>query len=514
MKQILDLLKTEDLSQVIKQYEGAFEALGFKGLDPADAKAKFEAVYKQVREAALAFEAEPLNLALFEGESAMMSAMGQDLSAVKAERDAVELQIINRGKLRDAAEALGDTAAAAAFETERQKLITKELNLELEEQIKKAERLQGLGASKSATNFNATLSSDLFKKSFTADETSNSEKIGMLRDMTKGFTEDLKALGPEGAAMAAISEGVMGMTELFSTAFEEMNAGTLTAADGFAMAGAAISMIGNMYEQQSKAAIASIDKQIAAEKKRDGKSSESVAKIAQLEKKKERMERKAFETKKKFQTASAIMSTAAAIAGILGNADTLGPFAIPLAVMVGAMGAAQVAVIQGQSFEGGGAKSAAEPSKVSVGSRKNTVDLARANSPAGELAYARGASGMGEGMTNFRPTPSFTGTNYRAAGGNTAFMVGEQGPEMFIPDRSGSIVPADEVDDTRGISAPTNVNFTINAIDGASVQEMLLGQRGNIIGMIREAANASGEPFIESVNVLADNESFGNQIRN
>ena len=117
-------------------------------------------------------------------------------------------------------------------------------------------------------------------------------------------------------------------------------------------------------------------------------------------------------------------------------------------------------------------------------------------------------------MTNFRPTPSFTGTNYRAAGGNTAFMVGEQGPEMFIPDRSGSIVPADEVDDTRGISAPTNVNFTINAIDGASVQEMLLGQRGNIIGMIREAANASGEPFIESVNVLADNESFGNQIRN
>lgn len=502
MKQIIDLLKTEDLGQVIKQYEDAFKALGFEGLDPAEAKTKFKEVYKNVREAAVEFAKEPLEVAYFEAESQMMSAMGQDLSAVQAQREAVELQILNRVKLRDAAEALGDTTAAAAFETERQKLVTKELNLELEEQIKKAERLQGLGASKSATNFNATLSSDLFKKSFTADETSNTEKIGMLRDMTKGFTEDLKALGPEGAAMAAISEGVIGMTELFTTAFEEINERTLTAADGFAMAGAAISMIGNMYDQQSKAAISSIDKQIAAEKKRDGQSAQSVAKIAQLEKKKEKMERKAFETKKKFQTASAIMSTAAAIAGILSNSDTLGPFAIPLAVMVGALGAAQVAVIQGQTFEGGGSSSATAPSKVSVGNRKNTVDLARGNSPSGELAYARGASGTGSGMTNFRPTPSFTGTKYRAAGGNTAFMVGEQGPEMFVPDRPGTIVPADETEVST--QAPLNINFSINAVDGQSVEEMLLGQRGNIIGMIREAANGSGETFLESVNVLSD----------
>ena len=44
-----------------------------------------------------------------------------------------------------------------------------------------------------------------------------------------------------------------------------------------------------------------------------------------------------------------------------------------------------------------------------------------------------------------------------------------------------------------------NANITINAIDAAGVEEVLTQQRGNIIGMIREAAHEHGEEFIESV---------------
>ena len=89
------------------------------------------------------------------------------------------------------------------------------------------------------------------------------------------------------------------------------------------------------------------------------------------------------------------------------------------------------------------------------------------------------------------------GYKNRAEGGNTAFMVGEQGPEMFVPERPGRIVPSDD------ISAPTpiNANINISAIDAAGVEDVLVNQRGNIISMIREAANAQGNTFLEEVNV-------------
>ena len=55
----------------------------------------------------------------------------------------------------------------------------------------------------------------------------------------------------------------------------------------------------------------------------------------------------------------------------------------------------------------------------------------------------------------------------------------------------------------------SNVNFTINAVDAAGVQQVLEEQRGNIIGMIREAAHAHGEEFIEAVDTSAYGEASG-----
>ena len=49
----------------------------------------------------------------------------------------------------------------------------------------------------------------------------------------------------------------------------------------------------------------------------------------------------------------------------------------------------------------------------------------------------------------------------------------------------------------------SNVNFTINAVDAAGVEQLLVAQKGNIIGMIREAANEHGEEFMEGVNTNA-----------
>ena len=60
-----------------------------------------------------------------------------------------------------------------------------------------------------------------------------------------------------------------------------------------------------------------------------------------------------------------------------------------------------------------------------------------------------------------------------------------------------SVIPNDKLGGT------SNVNFTINAVDAAGVQEVLMAQRGNIIGMIREAAHEHGEEFMEPVNVEA-----------
>ena len=104
----------------------------------------------------------------------------------------------------------------------------------------------------------------------------------------------------------------------------------------------------------------------------------------------------------------------------------------------------------------------------------------------------RGESGIG-GPENFRP--AFGGYKNRAEGGSAAFMVGEQGPELFVPERPGRIVPNDDI----SAPAPSNVTFNINTVDATGVETLLTQQRGNIIGMVREAANSYGQDFIEEV---------------
>ena len=303
----------------------------------------------------------------------------------------------------------------------------------------------------------------------------------------------MELMGPEGGLISAVANGAVAITDAWSDAFKNMGKeGVSSMAVAMDAASATLGALGSILAESSKGRIAGVDDEIAAEQKRDGQSAASVAKIKKLEAKKEAIKRKAFETDKKIRMAQTIMNTASGIMAYMEEKN------IPMAVATGVMGAIQLATIASTSYKGGGgsAPQATVPTQVAVGSRSASVDLARGNNAGGEQAYMRGEAGVGSSMTDF--TRAFTGAKYRASGGETAgFMVGEQGPEMFIPDRAGRIAPADETSNMN--NAPTNINFSISAVDSQGVEELLINQKGNIIKMIREAANEHGEFFLEAV---------------
>ena len=93
---------------------------------------------------------------------------------------------------------------------------------------------------------------------------------------------------------------------------------------------------------QTNAQVSAIDKQIEAEKQRDGKSTESLAKIQAMEKKKEQIQRKAFNQQKKLQMAQTVINTAAAITKALTELPF--PANVALSVMMGALEPAQLTV--------------------------------------------------------------------------------------------------------------------------------------------------------------------------
>lgn len=373
------------------------------------------------------------------------------------------------------------------------KLQGDQIDANADKRDKKNERATRLGGSTMGAGSSfGTLTAD---ESAAFDAAGTADKLATLNAQSQASLKNLEKLGPEGAASAAVIQGALNITEAWMVGFENIAAAgddtSAKLAAGMQMVGATINAISKMQQANAKADVAAIDNQIAAEQKRDGKSKGSLAKIAAMEKKKEQIKRKAFEQNKKMQMAEVVMATGVAIM----NSIKMGlPWGAVFGAMAAAMGAAQLSAISSATYQGGSASAPTGPTAISMGERSNSVDLANSGSARGELAYMRGAEGTG-GAGNFKP--AFTGAKYRASGGETAgFMVGEQGPEMFIPDRSGRIAPADEV---QAGGAPAQVTFNINTIDASGVEDMLTVQRGNIIGMIRTAANSYGQSFIEEI---------------
>ncbi len=344
-------------------------------------------------------------------------------------------------------------------------------------------------------------------------------KIGIINTQMQPFLENLRKLGPEGEAMAGaqqafldlasaislFSASVSELTTQFEKTFDKTEEGEFIdrlglSPEKFAKTIAAMeimsSVLGSMManlKAQTAQQVAAIDKQIEAEKRADGSSAASVARIAAMDKKKEAIERKAFERNKKLQVAQTVINTATA--AMMAYAQFGFPVGAILAGMILAVGKKQIDIIKNTQFQGG-ESDPGSVSNISVGKRDNRVDVSRGAS-GGETAFLRGQSGIGTNANDFIPGGAAGMRRSYAVGGQ--ILVGERGPEVITPTQSGfNVVPNDDLN--RGSS---NVNFTINAVDAAGVEELLVSQRGNIIGMIREAANEHGEEFMETVNTGA-----------
>jgi len=315
------------------------------------------------------------------------------------------------------------------------------------------------------------------------------ENVNQVRGALTPLMEDLKKLGPEGELAAQIGSGMLNIVDSFDT----LSDSTSTTAERLQSVANIIGQIGAIQQASSKAKIAAIDKEIEAEKKRDGKSKDSLSKIAAMEKKKDALARKAFEDNKKMMIAGAIASTAAGVVGALGSkgAGGWGPWNIAMAAMVAAMGLKQVSIIRAQQYSGGSEGGSSTPQSISVGKRDNKVDVSKGVT-AGELSYLRGNKGIGTNANNFTPTGGAAGLKSYSQG---SFMVGEQGAEVVTTNAPTTITPNDRIGGQN-----LNANITINAVDAAGVAEVLEGQKGNIINMLQQAAHEHGEEFIEAVN--------------
>ena len=314
-----------------------------------------------------------------------------------------------------------------------------------------------------------------------------------LTGTVSGYAAQLSKLGPEGEFLSTVLTGTMAIAEsfqVFRNSIDETSSATDKFIAGAAFAADAVSQIGSMLQASSKAQVAEIDQQIEAEKKRDGKSKESLQKISAMEKKKEAIQKKAFEQNKKMQIASAVINTASAIVAALD--DLPFPANVGLAVMIGALGAAQVSLIKKQQFQGGSSEPEAPSASLTIGKASNAVDVSK-RATAGELNYLRGGrtTGMNLGGAGGGFPGAAMGRKGYADGG---VVVGERGPEIITPAQPVDVTPNFALD-----GRPQNVNFTIQAIDAAGVEDVLTNQRGNIIRMLREAANENGELFMENV---------------
>jgi len=141
--------------------------------------------------------------------------------------------------------------------------------------------------------------------------------------------------------------------------------------------------------------------------------------------------KQAFEAQKALQIAQAVMNVATGVTKALAQGGIFGPI---LAGLVIAAGAAQIATIRSQKFQG-----------------RQTGGLVQGNKP---------------------------------------YLVGERGPEMFMPSQTGTIIPNGNMN---GGSKNVNVTFNIETIDSTGFDELLTERKSTITNIIRDAAFEKGE---------------------
>lgn len=307
-------------------------------------------------------------------------------------------------------------------------------------------------------------------------------------------------LGPDGELVLALTQGVSVMTQSISTSFKAIEENGIGSTQGIAAVlstvSSAISTISSLLAAASQAKIRGIEAEIAAEQKRDGQSVASQKKLEELEKKKEQVARKQFNVNKKLMMAQAVIGTAAGIAMALGSAPP--PMSFILAGIIGAMGAAQLAVIAGTSYQGGNSSSAGKVNipKLQVGRVGDKVNLDKSNANAGgEIGFLRGSQGIGSNSSNFNVIGSASGGATLRGYGQRSFLVGERGPEYVETNEPMNVKPA------RKSEMPSGDTYVINATDAESFESMLKNNPGAIAEGLKKLANSSGQTFMENVDL-------------
>ena len=80
--------------------------------------------------------------------------------------------------------------------------------------------------------------------------------------------------------------------------------------------------------------------------------------------------------------------------------------------------------------------------------------------------------------------------------GGQPFLVGEKGPEMFIPTSNGRIATAGETKGMAASSSNVNISFNVSANDASGFETMLSDRKNQIVSMVVQAMNQKGKPGI------------------
>ena len=112
---------------------------------------------------------------------------------------------------------------------------------------------------------------------------------------------------------------------------------------------------------------------------------------------------------------------------------------------------------------------------------------------------AQATSGMSfSGL--FSGAGTFFSNLFRASGGPVSagqpYVVGEQGPEWFVPNAAGTVLPngAQPVaaSASAGNQGPININFSVNAMDARSFQTAMVQNKAVVVGIVNQALNMRG----------------------
>jgi hypothetical protein len=260
------------------------------------------------------------------------------------------------------------------------------------------------------------------------------------------------------------------LTEILSTDLQAFSDFTIGMAN----------VAGSIYKTLSDDKIKGFDREIAAEKRKDGKSKESLAKIKKLEAKK-------IKEKAKADKAQVGMSTAVGI--VNAYRDLPFPVAIGASVALAALGAMQIGNIDKAANGSISALSSSSGSnmKISSGNRDNSIDVSKAAS-AGEYSFLSG--GMGQGSSSNFSVPGRSGGGHSEAGASV--RVGERGPEIITPQVPINVASAGE---SKTSTAPVSINNTYNvqAWDSQDVAGFLQGNSKELRDALEVEMNANSQ---------------------